>query len=121
MHVTALIGRLRQSLTQCRPQTGVIVGHHEFNTVKTASLELSQKIPPARSALAIGELDRQYLASAIPVDADRDQHRLADDHAALAHPFVARVEDQIRKGFGQWTAGKLRQTGIQPLVDRTDR
>jgi len=100
MHVTALIGRLRQSLTQCRPQTGVIVGHHEFNTVKTASLELSQKIPPARSALAIGELDRQHLAPAVPVDANCDQHRLARDHAGFAHSLVARVEDHIGKGFG---------------------
>src|SRR5271170_3620683 len=42
------------------------------------------EIAPARPALAVGELDRQYLAAAIPVDADRDQHRLAGDHAGLA-------------------------------------
>jgi hypothetical protein len=47
------------------------------------------------TALAVGELDRQDLAAAVPVDPDRDQHRLAGDHAGLAHPLVARVEDQI--------------------------
>jgi hypothetical protein len=44
----------------------VIVCHDKFNAVKTASLELQQKISPARSALAIGKLYREYLAPAIP-------------------------------------------------------
>jgi hypothetical protein len=52
------------------------------------------------------------LAAAVPIDTDRDQHRLAGDHASLAHPLVARVEDQIRKGFG--ATGELRQIVIQP-------
>ena len=55
--------------------------------------------PALRSALAVGEFDRQHLAAAVPIDPDRDQHRLAGDHAGLAHPLVARVEDQIGKGF----------------------
>src|ERR1700760_3351872 len=84
MHIAALIGRFRQSLTQCRPEPGVIVGDHELDTVETAPLEPPQKIPPARAALAIGELDRQHLAAAVPVDADRNQHRLAEDHTGLA-------------------------------------
>jgi hypothetical protein len=37
------------------------------------------------TALAVGELDRQDLPAAVPVDPDRDQHRLAGDHAGLAH------------------------------------
>src|SRR5215469_4464566 len=114
MHVTALVGRFRQNLAQCRSEPGVIIGDDELDAVQTTRLEPGKEIPPARSALAIGELDRQYLTAAIPVDADCDQHRLADDYAALAHPFVAGVEDQIRKGFGQRTASKLRQTRIQP-------
>ena len=120
MHVAALVGRLRQRLAQCRSEPGVIVGDDELDAVQTARLQLQQEIPPARAALAIGEFDRQYLAPAVPIDADRDQHRLADDDAALPHPFVARVKDQIGKGFDQWTAGKLRQTGIQPLVALID-
>jgi hypothetical protein len=99
----------------------VIVGHDELDAVQIARFEPQQKISPARAALAIGELDRQFLAPAVPVDADRDQHRPADDDAGLAHPFVARITDQIRKGFGQGTAGILCQTRIQPLVDRADR
>ena len=61
------------------------------------------------------------IIEAVPVDADRDQHGLADDHAGFAHPLVARVEDQIGEGFGQRTAGELCQARIQPLVDRTNR
>src|ERR1700760_1355542 len=101
MHVAALISRLRQNLAQRRPQAGVIVGDDKFDAVQTARLEPKQEVAPTRPALAIGELDRQNLAAAIPIDADRDQYRLADDHPSLAHPFVARVEDQIREGFGQ--------------------
>ena len=59
--------------------------------------------------------------TAVPVDADRDQDRRAGDHAGLAHPLIARVEDQIGEGFGQRAAGKLRQARVQPLVHRTDR
>jgi hypothetical protein len=121
MHVAALIGRLRENLAQCCPQAGMIVGHDKFDAMQTTGLQPEQEIAPARPALAVGELDRQYLAAAVPVDADRDQHRLAGDHAGLAHPLIARVEDQIGEGFGQGATGKLRQTRIQPLVHCTDR
>src|SRR6516162_6208598 len=72
-------------------------------------------------ALPVGQLDRQHLAPAVPVDADRDQHRVARNNAGFAYPLVARVEDQIGQGFGQGPAGKLRQARIQSLVDRADR
>jgi hypothetical protein len=81
MHVTALVGCLCQNLAQYRSKPGVIVGHDDLDAVQTARLEPEQEIAPARAALAIGKLHRQYLASAVPVDADRDQYRLADDYA----------------------------------------
>ena len=126
MYIAALIGGLRQNLAQGRAQTGMIVGHDELDAVQTARLERKQEVAPARSALPVGEIDRQHLAAAVPVDADRDQHRLADNHAALAHPFVARIEDQIRKGFGQRTAGKLRQKLVSSrwfiaLIDEAEK
>jgi len=31
------------------------------------------------------------------------------------------VRVDVEEGFGQRTAGKLRQARVQPLVDRTDR
>ncbi len=108
MHVAALIGRFRQNLAQRRPQAGMIVRHDKFDAMQTARLQPEQEIPPARSALAVGEFDRQYLAPAVPVDADRDQHCLAGDHAGLAHSFVTRIQHQIGEGFGQRAAGKLR-------------
>src|SRR5438309_4434613 len=76
MHIAALIGRLRQNFAQRRPQTGMIVGDDKFDTVQTARLQPQQEIPPARSALSVGELDCQYLAATVPIDADRNQHRL---------------------------------------------
>ena len=85
--------------------------------MQTARLQPQQEIPPARSALAVGELDRQHLAATVPVNADRNQHRLADDDAGFAHPLVTGVEDQIRECFDQRTSGELRQARIQPLLD----
>jgi hypothetical protein len=121
MHVAALIGRLGENLAQRRPKAGVVVGHDKLDAMETASLEPQQEIPPARPPLAVGELDRQNLAATVPVNADRNQHRLADDDAGFAHPLVTGVEDQTGKGFGQGAAGELRQAHIQPLVHCTDR
>ena len=121
MHIAALIGRLRHNLAQRGPEPRVIVGHHEFDAVEAARPQRQQEVPPARSALPVGQLDRQHLAPGVPVDADRDQHRVARNNAGFAYPLVARVEDQIGQGFGQCTAGKLRQARIQSLVDRADR
>jgi hypothetical protein len=53
-------------------------------------LKSQQEIPPARSALAIGELDREHLPAAVPVDSDRNQHHLPDNHPGLGHPLIAR-------------------------------
>jgi ABC-type transport system substrate-binding protein len=45
---------------QCRPEAGVIVGDDKLDAVQTACLQPQQEIPPARSALAVGELHRQH-------------------------------------------------------------
>ena len=60
MHIAALVSGLRQNLAQHRSQPGVIVGDDKFDPMQTARLEGQQKIPPARAALAIGELDREH-------------------------------------------------------------
>jgi hypothetical protein len=61
------------------------------------------EIPPVRSAFPIGELDREHLEPAIPVDADRDQHRPVTRLAnGSAHPMhrhrccrVGDIEDAL--------------------------
>src|SRR5690242_20937127 len=101
----------------------MVVGHDKFNAMQTPGLQPEQEI--ARPALAVGELDRQHLTAAVPVDADRDQHRLSGDHAGLAHPLIARVEDQIGEGFGQAATGKLRKLASSPsfiaLIDEAEK
>src|SRR3546814_3860825 len=72
-------------------------------------------------ALAIGHLHGQYLPPAVPVDADRDQHLLASNHAAFAHFLVAGIKDQIRERLVEAALGKGRQAAIELLVDRRDR
>ena len=44
MHIAALIGRLRESLAQCRPEAGVIVGDDKLDAVETARLQPSSVI-----------------------------------------------------------------------------
>jgi hypothetical protein len=63
LHIAALIGRLCQNLAQRRSEAGVIVRHDKLDTVQTTPLQRRQQIPPARAALAIGELDGQHLAT----------------------------------------------------------
>src|SRR3546814_18654981 len=69
----------------------------------------------------LGHLHGQYLPPAVPVDADRDQHRLASNHAAFAHSLVAGIKDQIRERLVEAALGKGRQAAIELLVDRRDR
>jgi hypothetical protein len=71
----------------------MIVGDDELDAGEAAGFQPREEVAPARSALAIGELDRQDLAPAILVDRHRHQDRLADDDSGLAHLLVARVED----------------------------
>src|SRR6185437_5075414 len=68
MHIAALIGCLGQRLAQRRSEAGMIVGDDKLDAMQTTGFEPQQKIPPARSALPVGELDRQHLAPAVPVD-----------------------------------------------------
>ena len=49
----------------------------KLDAMQTTSVEPEQTVPPTRAALAIGKLDRQHLAAAVPVDADGDQRPLA--------------------------------------------
>jgi hypothetical protein len=99
----------------------MIVGDDELDAVQAARLQRLQKLLPARPALPVGQFHREHLAPAFPVDADRDQHRVARNDPILAHPFVAGVQDQIGIRFFQLALAKRLQRRIQPLVDGADR
>ncbi len=55
---------------------------------------------PAPVDLRLGQRARhaQEPAPAVGIDADRRQHRRVADHAALADPLVAGVEDEVGAG-----------------------
>ena len=42
------------------------------------------------------------------------------DHAALPHPFIAGIEDEIGVGLLQVTVGELGEALVQALVDLAD-
>ena len=76
MHVTALVGARREDLVDRRLQPGIVIGDDELDPMQTALAQAHEKIPPARSGLAVGQLDPEHLAAAVPINADGDQHRL---------------------------------------------
>ena len=63
-----------------------------------------RKANPVAAALAVGELDAEYVAAAVP--ADGDQHGPGADDAVLAHLLVAGVEDQVRIGSSSSRSAK---------------
>ena len=106
VHVASLHGRLREDLADGRAKAGVIVGDDELDAAEAAAAQGEQEVLPGGAALAVGHVDGQDLAPPVPVDADRDQHRLARDHAALAHLFIAAVEDEVGEGLGKGARGE---------------
>jgi len=58
-------------------QARMIVGDNEFDALQATGFQGFQELLPARSALSVGEFNREHLAQALLVDPDRDQHRLA--------------------------------------------
>lgn len=79
----------------------MIVGDDELDALQAAGVQRFQKLLLARSALPVGELNRKHLTPALPVDADRDQHRLADNDPVFPDALVAGVQDQIGKRLPQ--------------------
>jgi hypothetical protein len=55
----------------------MVVRDHEFDAEQAAALEADQEVTPSRPALAVGQFHVQHLAPALPIDSDRNQHRLA--------------------------------------------
>jgi hypothetical protein len=98
----------------------MVVGDDELDSLQTAFAQAEQEVPPARPALAVGQLDAEDLAAAVEIDADGDQHRLPGDDAGLADPLVTGIEDQIGKGLDQPPMRELRQALVQSLVDPAD-
>ena len=117
VHVASLEGGLGEDLADGRAEAGVIVGDDELDAVQTAPAQAEQEVLPGRAALAVGHLDGEDLAPSVPVDADRDQHRLAHDHAALAHLLIASLEDEVGKGLFEGARGKSFEALVQALVD----
>ena len=49
----------------------MVVGDHELDTGEAALAQPQQKFAPARTALALGELDREDAPAPAPADAER--------------------------------------------------
>src|ERR1700730_10749807 len=99
MDIAALPDGFRQNLTNRRLKSRMIVGDHQLHAVKPAHLESAQELAPARAAFPIGEFHPQYLAATVPVDADGNQHGMADNHSGLAYALVAGIDDQVGEDF----------------------
>src|SRR5277367_2473176 len=120
MDIATLPDSFGQDFANGRPKPRMIVGDDQFHAVQSARLEAAQKVAPARTAFAMGQLDAKNLAAAVPVDADGNQHGLTDNYTSFAHPLVPGIHNQVRKGFVQRPRGELGQALIQAFIDRAD-
>ena len=57
MHIAALIGGLRQHLTDGGSQSGMVVRHHQFHAGEAALAQAEQKRAPRGLAFPVGHLD----------------------------------------------------------------
>src|SRR5690606_38137061 len=95
VHVTALPVGLKQHLEDRLPEAVVMVAHDELHAVQPAIAKVGEKRLPARTALAVSQLDAQDVASSIVADANGHEHRAAANDPILAHPLVAGIEDEV--------------------------
>jgi hypothetical protein len=93
-HLTAQIGRLRRNLAQRCPQAGMVVGDDKFDARKPRAMSLAGNLAGSIDPHD-WYFDPPHLATAVPVDADRGRHRMADDHADLSNLLIPGVEDPI--------------------------
>src|SRR5579872_6811636 len=121
VNIAALVSGFGKHLTDSGSEPGVVVCNDVFDAVETTCLEGKEEVLPGRAALPVGHFDGKNLAATVPIDTDRDQHRLAHNDAGLAHLLVTSVEDEIREGLGEGAIGKGGEAFIQPLVDGGDR
>ena len=61
----------------------VIVADHELHPVKAPVPQPGEKVLPGAARLPVGHLHTQYLAPAVPVDADGDQCQCRMNNAHL--------------------------------------
>jgi hypothetical protein len=64
----------------------------ELDAAQAASCEFTQERSPERLTLGRTDIHAENLASAIAVDADRNNHRDRDTAAVLAHLHVGSVD-----------------------------
>jgi len=119
VHIATLPRRLGQDLADRRLQAGMVVGDDKLYAMQATLPQRQQEVTPTGAAFTVSQLHSQNLSS--PLTIHRNQHRLTGDDATLAHPLVARIQDQIRIRLTQPPVGKRAQRLIQALVDLADR
>ena len=90
----------------------MVIGNDKLHGAEAAIAHPGQKVAPAALTLTVYQLDCQYRASALPVDADGDLDRLGPDDSLLAYLFVAGIKDQVGIVGLQWALGEFSQIDI---------
>ena len=72
------------------------IGHDQLDAAQAAAGELAQERRPEGLGLGGANIHAEDLATAVTVDADRDDHRDRDDAAILAHLHIGGIDPQIR-------------------------
>jgi site-specific DNA recombinase len=94
-------------------QSFVCIGDHQLHTAEAAASKLAQEFGPEGFCLGGTNIHAEDLASAVAVDADRDDDGDRDDAAGLAHLYIGGVEPNV------WPVAFQRavQEGLHLVVD----
>jgi len=95
MELAALPGGSAEHGTPGGAQPGVVVGDDEFDAAQTARHQALQKASPVDLGLGEGHGHTKNAPPLVRADADGREHGRIAHHPAVAHLFIARVEDQV--------------------------
>src|SRR5690606_1644854 len=72
------------------------IGDDELDATQASARQLAQELGPDRLGLGCADLHTQNFATAVAVDANRDDDRHRDDPSPAAHLRIGRINPQIR-------------------------
>ena len=86
---------------------GVGIADDEAGAVEAPGDQRGEEVAPVDFGLAEGDADAEDGAFAIGADADGDEHGAVAQEAAVAHFFIAGIEDEVRAGVQRALAPEL--------------
>ena len=119
MELAALPGDAGKDGSAGRLQAGMVVGDDQLDSVQAAPNQAFHEGAPVNFGLRQGDRNAEHPALAVSGDANGNQHGTIDQASAFAHPFIAGVEENIRR-FTKGTLPPGGKSNIKSLSSAAD-